>query len=345
MMVLGTMRTLLIGITGGIVLFCSYGCVNLTGGPRARCGYVPTPRDAPFLGPEELGHHSYGFGVGEGSGMVYTLRGGSIDLDHLRGTADIARYAYQRCYSSIRNKGDGFSFGPSFEWYSNKVQFAYPDHWDRLNPAEKETMAQEIALQVGAMVGFHSTLWHEMLTWYGTHFLFIEPEFYSAFSWDDTYSNALGNKLAMEAVQNKSKNFNEAMTDLINREMQALGIVSGKQALEIAQSVKGTWYKPGLVTEVIRRNMDTGEDGYVSPAIIPGFTNDKPIDCPLSKLDALEKYGIGMTYTIRSAYGATGKLKEIAGTRGSIEPLKHFPAIMREIRREAREKYHFDIGE
>ena len=195
-MVLGTMRTFLIGIAGGIVLFCSYGCVNLTGGPRARWGYVPTPRDAPFLGPEELGHHSYGFGVGEGSGMVYTLRGGSIDLDHLRGTADIARYAYQRCYSSIRNKGDGFSFGPSFEWYSNKVQFAYPDHWDRLDPAEKETMAQEIALQVGAMVGFHSTLWHEMLTWYGTHFLLIEPEFYSAFSWDDTYSNALGNKLS-----------------------------------------------------------------------------------------------------------------------------------------------------
>ena len=34
---------------------------------------------------------------------------------------------------------------------------------------------------------------------------------------------------------------------------------------------------------------------------------------------------------------------KIAGTEGPIEPLKHYPAIMERIKKEAEERYELDI--
>ena len=73
------------------------------------------------------------------------------------------------------------------------------DPLDALPQTEKDRIAHEAALIIAPVVAYNSTLWHEMITWKGTHFMFIEPEHTSAFSWDDLYSNLMGVELGREA--------------------------------------------------------------------------------------------------------------------------------------------------
>ena len=339
---LGPTNTVLV-IVCGLVIIAAGGC---GGGPRPRNGYSPTTGGVPFPDPERLGNHSYGPGIGEASGIVYTKRGGSIDIDHLRGAADIARHAYDLSRSALLKGKNKFSVSPPFEYFSNKVEFKYPENWDSLSAEEKTSIATEVSLQVGQTVGYNSTLYHEMLTWFGTRFLLI-PEFYSAFSWDDVYSNLVGTTLAMKAVQDPKQNYNQAMTRLLTEEMKTLGAVPRAEAIRITDSVKGKWFKVGLALPTIsRKNVDAGfDDGYVSPALIPGASDAEPIDYAVPALDSLEKYGIEMVYTMGSAHAADRKMRKIAGTKGPLEPGRHFAAIMEHVRKEAVEKYGFDIGQ
>lgn len=329
-------------IVVGLAISAASGCGS--GMPRPRNGYSPTTGGVPFLDTEHLGCHSYGACTGEGSGIMYTQRGGSIDIDHLRGAADIAKYAYDLSRRALLKGKKGFSVSPLFEYYTNRIEFKYPRNWDTLSPEEKENIATEVSLQVGQIVGFNSTLYHEMLTWFGTRFLLV-PEFYSAFSWEDVYSNLLGTKLAMQAVQDPNSSYNQAMTSLLNNEMKILEAVPQQEAVNVTNSVKGKWFTSRLLfPRITKRNIDIGlDDGYVTPTLIPGVSDSEPIDCPVPDLNSLTKYGIEIRYTITSFHRAGRQMCKIAGTEGPIEPLKHYPAIMERIKKEAEEKYEFDI--
>ncbi len=338
-------KNAVLGIVWGLAIMAAGGC-GIGGGPRARSGYGPTTGGVPFPDPERLGTHSYGPGLGEASGIVYTERGGSIDIDHVRGAADIAKCAYELSRSALLKGKKRFSVSPPFEFFSNKIEFTYPENWDSLSVEEKTSIATEVSLEVGRFVGYNSTLYHEMLTWFGTRFMLI-PEFYSAFSWDDVYSNIVGATLAMKAVQDPKENYNQAMTRLLAEEMKTLGAVPRAEAIRITNSVKGKWFKAGLaLPRITRKNVDAGfDDGYVSPVLIPGASDAEPIAYAAPALDSLEKYGIEMVYTMGSGHGADRKMRKIVGTKGPLEPRRHFATIMEHVRKEAVEKYGFDIGQ
>jgi hypothetical protein len=316
------------------------GC-SLTGGPRGRWGFTPQVQ---YGEPNRLGTHSYSFGGTEGFGIFYTLRGGSIDLDHVRGAADLTKYTYIRAKATIENSKDGFRVMPGFEWTTNKVEIQYPENWNTLSQSEQERIAHEAAMIIAPVVGYNSTLWHEMLTWKGTHFALIEPEHTSAFSWDDLYSNLIGVELAMQAINNGdvvNSDYNRAMTMLIAEELERLEVVPKKKAIEITESVRGTWYGGGKLT---KRNMDSGyDDGMVTPSIIPGYTDHPPISRKMPTLDGLDELGIKIKYTISSAYFENGKLKKMAGTNTPVEPAKDFATIMKAIEAEAINKYGYQI--
>lgn len=323
-----------------IVLAALTGC-SFTGGPRSRWGWTPEVQPG---NPENLGTHSYGMGGSEGFGIFYTLRGGSIDLDHLRGIADLTRWTYVRANKTLQKGGSGFSVKPAFEMTKNKIKFEYPSNWDTLPQAEKDRIAREAALIIAPAVGHNCGIWHEMITWKGTHFFFIEPEHTSAFSWDDLYSNLTGAELAVQAIKEgniDTGDYNKAMTRLIKEELGRLGVVSRQKTKEITESVRGDWFGGG---RLMKRNMDTGyDDGLVSPAIIPGYTDEEPISRTMPTFDGLEELGITITYTISSAYFENGELKKIAGTKTSVEPVKHYPAIMENIEKEAKEKFDYYV--
>lgn len=321
-------------------VFITGGC-GLTGGPRARWGFTPQMQ---YGDPNRLGTHSYSFRLSEGFGIFYTLRGGSIDLDHVRGAADLTRFTYIRAMKTIQKGGGRFRVSPAFELTTNHVEIHYPENWDKRPEAEKERIAHEAALIIAPVVGYNSTLWHEMLTWKGTRFALIEPEHLSAFSWEDVYSNLMGVELAMEAIQNshvKEAAYNQAMTELIEQEFQRLEVVPKDKAIEITESVRGTWHATG---KIYKRNMSTGYDnGWVTPSIIPGYTEAEPIERRMPTLDGLEELDIQVKYTIRSPYLETGQLKKMAGTNTHVEPAKDFAAIMAGIEAEAIDKYNYQI--
>jgi len=326
-------------VMAAVVIFIS-GC-SLTGGPRGRGGWTP---DVQPGDPERLGTHSYTFSGSEGFGILDTLRGGSIDLDHVRGAADLTKYTYVRAKSTIEKSTSSFSVSPGFEWTTNKVKIQYPPNWGTLPQDERNRIAHEAAMIIAPAVAYNSMVWHEMLTWKGTHFALIEPEHTSAFSWDDLYSDLAGTELAMQAIRDghvKNNEYDQAMTELIKKEFERLQVVPKQKAIEITKSVKGSWYGGGKLT---KRNMDIGyDDGWVTPSIIPGYTEEEPITRKLPTFDGLEELGIKVKYTISSAYLENGKLKKIAGTKSAVEPLKHYPTIMKNIEAEAIEKYGYEI--
>jgi hypothetical protein len=326
---------------GGLLLALTVSGCSLGPGPRARWGFTP---QVGYGNPDRLGAHSYNFGSSEGFGIFYTLRGGSIDLDHVRGTADLTRWTYVRAYETLRKGGHSFTVSPSFEWTTNKIQITYPTHWKTLPEAEKDRIAHEAALIIAPAVAYNSMIWHEMLTWKGTHFMLIEPEFTSAFSWDDLYSDLTGALLATQAVKDGNVavgDYDKAMTTLIEKEFERLQVVPKDKAIEITESVRGTWHGGG---KLMKRNMDTGyDDGMVTPSIIPGYTDEAPLSRKAPTLDGLEELGIKIKYTISSAYFENGKLKKIAGADGDVEPFRDYPTIMKNIEQEAINKYGYMI--
>lgn len=304
-------------------------------GCGGRFGHTP---DRAFVNPNSIGTHK---AVSEGTGMLYTLRGGHIDLAHVRGPADQSKKAYDRAYSCIVSGKKSFTVKPAWERITNKVEFDFPADWDKTPRSEREKIAHEIALKIAPLVGYNSSLYHEMLTWKGAKFFLIEPELKSSFSWEDIYSNAMGAWVATNALAKADGvGFNRTFTRLLDQELQRLQVVSKDKAEKITQSVEGKWYTS---SSLMKKNMDSHLDNDISPCIVPGYTNAPPITYPLPTLDGIEKYGIGVKYTVTSMFLENGTLKRIAGTDDALQPLKDFKPIMENIQREGVEKYGFDI--
>ncbi|MFH1372007.1 MAG: DUF4056 domain-containing protein [Planctomycetota bacterium] len=116
------------------------------------------------------------------------------------------------------------------------VNITYPESWQ--NIAQKEEQAYEISIKVGQYLAFMATSWHEILTWYGYKIIGIYPEYPSAFSWEDSYSNLLGTRIGVEALNDKEHSYNKAVEIAIKKELKNLGLLPGDAARRIANSVK-----------------------------------------------------------------------------------------------------------
>lgn len=305
----------------------------LLAGCGGRFGHTP---DRAFVSPKSLGSHK---GLDEVNGMLYTLRGGHIDLAHIRGPADQTKQAYDKAYACIVDGRKSFTVKPAWERITNRVEFDYPKGWNKRPKAERQRIAREIALKVAPVVGYNSSLYHEMLTWKGAKFFLIEPEFKSSFSWEDIYSNVMGAWVATEAVK-VGGDFNETFTRLLDQELRRLEVVPRAKAEEITRSVEGKWY---TASSLMKKNMDSHVDNDISPCIVPSFTSAAPITYPLPTLDGIEQYGIKVDYTITAFFLENQKLKRAAGTSDDLRPLRDFRPIMHEIQQEAVSKYGLDV--
>lgn len=349
-----TVITRLVYTTVLIVLLSLSGC-NTT--PNIRRGSLPTPtlgipllHPRPlFLEPDNLGSHSYTPNPFEKNGIVYTCHGGHIDIAHVRANADDTRFLARKTYETLMKKKGGFSFNLAFEQSRHKVEFCYPQSWGDLSEKEREKTARELSWEVGAYITFNATLWHEIMSWFGVRFALIDPQFNSAFSWEDVYSNILGVTLAIKALKDPDDGYNEAMTKAINRELKRLRVQPRRTALKVTKKMWGKWFKGNRIPTMLRRNTDIGlDDGYISPVLIPGVCEDaEPELLAAPRLDILSTHGFTMTYKIVPVYLEAGKVLRIIYPEGKgklIEPIKHYPMIIDFINKEAVEKYNFDIS-
>jgi len=317
-------------------------------GPRIRYGAYPTSiLGTPWAG-QKLGTHGYYYRPSEKNGIGYACRAGHVDIMHVRIAADWTAYLAGESYKHIMKGDDTFSYKLLVDRSRNHVYLSYPENWQSLPQEERSRIAREVALAMGPYLTFTMTTWHEIITWYGFQCIGLPTEYASAFSWEDSYSNLLGTRLASKALLDREHPYDEAMTIALDEEMAKLGVQSAKYAKQMSESVYDSWYKGrvSMFVDLRRRNFDIGlDDGLVTPVLLPnaaGCEGAEPVSYPVPTLDALAKYGFAARVEIVPREWERNKVLRIVypdkkGKR--IIPTKHFPIIMAQIRKEAEAKY------
>jgi hypothetical protein len=323
---------------GLIITLASMAGCSLTGGPRARAGHLPTDTHGiAFANPDKLGKHSYGVTLFEVGGIIYTCKAGHLDLGHIRGNADNTKYLVKKVRNALTKNNKGFGFTITGELSRHNIKFTYPANWES-NP-DKEKIINEIAYATGPYLSHQATVWHEILTWFGVHFMGFEQEFNSAFSWEDMYSNVLGTQLAVTAMKTPGKSFDQAMTDELNKKLKELNVQPKEVAIKASDKMRNIWYTGNLVPDMKIRNLDIGLDGYITPMMVPGITecSDTPVNIAVPSLKVLRSHGFEMTHQVSPNVLEQGKIYKAAGTK-DIHPEKHYPIIMKAIKQQVIQK-------
>ena len=332
------------------------GC-QLDGTQRPRLGCYPTSTTGTrFLNPEHLGPHGYGFKLLEKDGIVYICKAGHIDVTHLRIAADWTAYLTAKSFECLMKSDAGLSFKLNADHSRCFAQITYPENWQDLSQQDKERIAREISFKLGQYFAFTATTWHEILTWFGYKCLGIFPEFPSAFSWEDSFSNLLGTHIAAGALRDTKHKFEEAMTLAIDQELEKLGVRSRYAAINAAENARGKWFMSYVLylVDMEKRNFDIGlDDGYVTPTIvsrIPGCERIQAQSYPVPNLDFLTEYRFCVKLEIEPREWEKDKILSIvypdANTRKRrLEPVNHFARIMSYITEDAVTRYGYDIGE
>ena len=292
-----------------------------------------------FISVDHLGKHQSKNGVPEKNGMVYTGRGGFIDIGHLRESADRTKYISELAYENLLKNKTQFSFRV-VEPANFFVSIQYPRNWDSL--ADKEKITKDVSISIGQYCAQATTVWHEIITWFGYKSSGIFSENISSFSWEDPYSDLLGTILAAQALKDSVQKYDDAITKLIHDELINLGAqppAVGEQAME---KIRGKWFKGEYYFFVTmnKRNFDIGlDDGFITPWLIEGVCPDcEPLPKPVPNLDSLTEYGFLVKLEIEPREHEKGKILAIIypqGQGGRIEPAVHFTPIMKHIKNEA----------
>ena len=238
---------------------CSYGIdLGIAG--------LPSIKKTDITCIAELGPHHYMGTADEGNGIIYTKRGGFIDLGHLRDCADWTAYLYNLILSKHLN-GDSITIDLGNEGGAKSLILVIPQPFDDLD-----------AYQLAGKIAYDLSLWHEIATWFGASYVPMIPERYSSFSPEDLYSNLLGVKLGITALKSDLE-YNDAMTMLISNMLDSLEAVSTIQETYVAmEKVENIWWsaeKPLPSKEILlKRYFDT--DQSLVPWLVPGMVCDLP---------------------------------------------------------------------
>lgn len=323
--------------------------------PRIRPAcYASSTVGTKFIAPEKLSKHGYSSGWSEGNGIVYTCRGGHIDVAHLRKTADWTAFLAKKTLKHIKKKDTEFKFKlkePSVYY----VHITYPSFWEDLPEDTREYTEREISLGLGQYFAYTASIWHEILTWFGYSAISIYPEFPSAFSWEDTYSNLLGTRIAVKALRDKLHPYDEAVTLTLEKELEYLEVQPKATAVHAAEQVEGLWFEGSFLffVDMKRRNFDFGLDnGFVTPWIVPGLSeceDAKPKRYPVPSLDFLDRFHVSVSLEIQPKERVKKKILKVvypdqSNRKKRINPAVHFPRIMEYIKQDAAQRYGYDVG-
>jgi putative protease len=337
-------------VLGLVLLFLAMlaGCTNNPGFIARDGSYFGAINKMQFTDINDLGRHRRYGETGEKNGMVYTCKGGYIDLGHLREAADRTEYLANLTYENLMKNKTEFSFqviDPS--WYF--VTFKYPSNWENL--PDKEAAAKDISIRLGQYFAFKTTTWHEISTWFGYKKNGIFSEYISSFSWEDQYSDLLGTILAERAMRDTGHNFNDTMTILLSDELKKLGNQPPKTGRTANKKIHEKWYSGDDYFWVVmnKRNFDIGvDDGFVTPWLVPGICqNAKPVPYPAPSMDFLSKYGITIKFELEPREMEKNLMLRIIypdGKGSRLEPAIHFPAIINTIKKQAVEKYGTNVN-
>lgn len=317
--------------------------------PRARIACLPSPTmGVRYVDADDLGRHGYRSSSSERNGITYTCRGGHIDITHLRKIADWTAYLAYRTRDVLVQGETEFKF-KMFEPSQHHVQLEYPPGWQYLSPETRYEIAGDISASLGAYLAYTCSVWHEILTWHGFKAIGFYPEYNSAFSWEDNYSNALGSYIGAQALQDRDHDYNEAMTRLIDREFLRLGPQSKETAIAAGEAVKGSWFVGAFIrVTMTKRHLDVGlDDGFITPWLVPniaGCGTPEPWLCPVPDLSLLEEYGFHVHHEIRpKEWERYEILRAVYPNRkdrkNRIVPTEHFGILIDYVQAKVNKRY------
>ena len=243
---------------------CAFGSIL-----QVRIGAVKIPGVAieNIRSPDGIGHHNYDAGQrgnevaagAENNGLVYTCRGGFIDIAHVRDYADWTLFLASQIGRHLET-GTVIELPDEEGGYRRFL----------LKPVDPELVRivgrQALSGSLAVWAGFQLSIWHEIATWYGWASFGLFSERASAFSPEDLYSNLLGAKLVVPIIES-SRDISE---DLFDRSVdvwlaQALAFLGGVDAElgeEAMRSVDQIWWDTKALLPdanlVLRRNIQLG---------------------------------------------------------------------------------------
>jgi hypothetical protein len=316
------------------------GC-TVTDHPRARLGSY-AGSFASFTDANSLGHHNFRCFLGEHNGVAYTARGGHIDIAHLRIAADNVYYLNKKVSHHLQSGDTDFTYGLFTDTSVFAVHIDYPPDFKSLSKNERQRIIDEVSLEMAQYFTWQMVSWHEVLTWFGMTFYGF-PQFNSAFSWEDNYSNLLGVILGAQAIRHPCGNFNDAMTMGLKDELVKLGVQPASIARQSSEKMRGKWYTDGMSVKVFMRNMDLGlDDGFVSPVLVPDICPEaQPLPYRIPKLESVARCGFNVDLYIKCSGSAGRRCLDIIypdGQDGRVNPSVHLPLIMQVAMRQAVQK-------
>jgi len=320
--------------------------------PVGRGGTLPTPYTLAILpntlaDPSDLGQHSWRDHSSETLGILYACRAGFLDLVHIRNAADWTLHLQARFLRALLRGDPGLDFDGADRGV--RVQVTFPTV---LTPAERETLAPALALQLARRYAFFVLDWHEVMTWYGHSTLPLASERPSAFSVDDTASHLVGLDLAEQALADPDRELLPALTALLPPLLQSLEVQPRAQTTLAMARVQGLWWNPHRSwprnSFISRRYVDAGRpEQPLTPWRVPGLAaceDSTPAQWQVDQLDSLAEGRFlhweqarlqpGMPEILRASFGGDSPQVR-AGTLALPEDL---PAVLDEVRRRVREE-------
>jgi len=178
---------------------------------------------------EKIGDHHYLGKMSENNGIVYTRRGGFIDMGHMRDQADWTAYLY----ALMRQEKERGCIS---------LDLGYEGGWKKLTISLPGGMSDNDMILLAGRMAYDISIWHEIATWFGVSSVPLVSEKFSSFSVEDGYSNLLGVYLGMEAIRSKLP-YEKAMTELIGQKLNQLLVVGTEQeTLDAMEAVRDIWW-------------------------------------------------------------------------------------------------------
>lgn len=178
---------------------------------------------------DKIGIHQYLGNANEKNGIIYTRRGGFIDMGHLRDQADWTAYLYTQIIGNRQTEKLSMVLGR--EGGEKNLQVTIPSN-----------MSNPDLILLAGKIAYDLSVWHEIATWFGASTIPFVPERYSSFSVEDAYSNLLGVKIGIQALQSELP-YEMAVTNIISETLKSLDAVSNELETYMAmEAVRDIWW-------------------------------------------------------------------------------------------------------
>ena len=282
----------------------------------------------------------------EKNGILYTCRGGFLDLAHVRNAMDWVGYIASNLYPQLINNTKIYLHkGEEPTLYT--LKFNYPKEYLELSPEQKKVVARKLSVIIAQQIAYYSLVWHEIVSWSG-YIQSLYSERPSGFSFEDNYSNLLGIIIGGLAV-NANFPFNEAADYHLKYYLNMLEPIEKHEAIEVTESLANKWWSTKYFLtsnkKILKRHLDYGQfDNIVKPWQVPNVLacNEKPsdrVELTIPQLEVIDEINFDrfMDLTIKSNLDWQDKkityyFKEYPEIINHLIPEQHFPQIIEIIR-------------